>query len=90
MRIDYQSVHFTTEEAFQLLHNQDLKLWMQVIDLLADAADDLYSLTPGAKLHYLLLRMELSLTKKECIGPFDLPLLPLRFAGVCLLNQFHH
>ena len=51
MRIDYHSVHFTTEEAFQLLHNQDLKLWEQVIDLLADAADDLYSRTPGAKLH---------------------------------------
>ena len=46
MHINSHSVHFTTEEAFQLLHDQDLRLWEQVIDLLADTADELYSRTP--------------------------------------------
>ena len=46
MRINSHSVHFTTVEAFQLLHDKNLYLWEQVIDLLADTADELYSLTP--------------------------------------------
>ena len=45
MKINAHSVHFTTEEVFQLLHDQDLKLWEHVIDLLADTAQELYSKT---------------------------------------------
>ena len=46
MYVDSHSVHFSCEEVFQLLHDHDLKLWEQVVDLLADTADELYSLTP--------------------------------------------
>ena len=46
MYVDSHSVHFSCEEVFQLLHDHDLKLWEQVVDLLADTAEELYSLTP--------------------------------------------
>ena len=46
MYVDSHSVHFSCEEVFQLLHDHDLKLWEQVVDLLAITADELYSLTP--------------------------------------------
>lgn len=46
MRVDPHTIHFSSEEIFQVLHDQDLKLWEQVVDLLADTADELYSLTP--------------------------------------------
>ena len=46
MYVDSHSVHFSCEEVFQLLHDQDLKLREQVMDLLSTSADELYLLTP--------------------------------------------
>ena len=46
MYVDSHSVHFSCEEVFQLLHDHDLKLWEQVVELVSNTADELYSLTP--------------------------------------------
>ncbi len=46
MFIDSHSVHFSCGEAFQILHDRNLKLWEQGVDLLADVAEEVYSETP--------------------------------------------
>lgn len=46
MYVDSHSVHFSCKEVFQLIHDQDEKLWEQVLDLVSNTADELYSLTP--------------------------------------------
>ena len=46
MKINSHSVHFSCGEAFQIIHDRNLYLWEQVVDLLADTADEIYSLAP--------------------------------------------
>lgn len=46
MYINAHSLHLTCEEIFQILHDQDLRLWEQVLDLLSNTAEELYTLTP--------------------------------------------
>ena len=46
MYVNAHTIHFTSEDIFQILHDQDEKLWQQVQDLLANTADELYLLTP--------------------------------------------
>ena len=46
MRINAHSIYFSYEEAFQILHDRNLYLWEQVLDLLSDAAEESYELTP--------------------------------------------
>ena len=46
MYVNSYSVHFSSQEVFQLLHDHDEQLCEQVLDLLRTTADELYSLTP--------------------------------------------